>query len=66
MKIKVNDTVQDAPEGVSLAAFVEGMGLGSAGVAVAIDLEVVPKERWAETTLADGMELILIRAASGG
>jgi sulfur carrier protein len=66
MKIKVNDIAHEIAEGTSLAAFVESIGLAPEGVAVAIDLEVVPKGQWASTTLVDGMELIVIRAASGG
>lgn len=36
------------------------------GVAVALDGEVVPRARWAETRLADGAQILVIRAAQGG
>ena len=66
MKITLNDRPYEVEEGISLAAFVEHLGLTTNGIAVAIDLEVVPRERWAETMLSEAMELILIHAVSGG
>ena len=66
MKITLNDHPYEVEEGCSLAAFVEHLGLTTNGIAVAIDLEVVPRERWAETMLSEAMELILIHAVSGG
>ena len=44
----------------------ERLGIPLQGVAVAIDYEVVPKGRWHETVLHDCMELMMIRAVSGG
>ena len=66
MNIEVNNTAHEVAEGTSLAAFVESMGVQPLGVAVAIDMEIVPKGQWESTMLADGMKLLLIRAASGG
>lgn len=36
------------------------------GVAVAVDGQVVPRSRWSETRLAEGVEILVIRAAQGG
>ncbi|MDR1672014.1 MAG: sulfur carrier protein ThiS [Bacteroidales bacterium] len=66
MNIILNDKPYEAAEGVSLASFVESLGLKPQGIAVAINGEVVPKDQWAETFLFDRQEIMLIHAVSGG
>lgn len=66
MNIKLNDRWHEVEEGTSLAAFIQSLGLQANGIAVAVDFEVVPKSKWAETILIDRMELMLIHAVSGG
>ncbi len=39
---------------------------GSLGVAVALDEVVVPRSRWASTTLIDGQQLEIVTAVQGG
>ena len=64
--IKLNDTLHQVPEGTTLAEFVGSIGLTPDGIAVAVDFEVVPKEKWAEFVLTDQLELMMIHAVSGG
>ena len=66
MTIKLNDKSYEVAEGTSLAAFIESMGLKPQGIAVAINYDVVSKNKWEETILSDKMELMLIQAVSGG
>lgn len=66
MTVLLNDKPYEVAEGISLAAFIESLGLRREGIAVAVDYEVVPKEQWAETMLSDGLKLMLIQAVSGG
>jgi sulfur carrier protein len=66
MTVILNDKPYEAPEDVSLATFIESLGLKQQGIAVAINYEVIPKDRWAETILSDRLELMLIHAVSGG
>jgi sulfur carrier protein len=40
--------------------------LDGRGVAAAVDGEVVPKEQWKETTLADGQHIEVVQAVQGG
>jgi sulfur carrier protein len=67
MKVSVNgrwiDT--DAP---TVAALLESLGItvGRSGVAVAINQEVVPRLKWAETRLSGGDKVEIIRAVQGG
>lgn len=66
MIVKLNDVRHEVAEGVSLAAFLERLGIQSKGVAVAIDYQVIPKDEWEAFVLTDGQELMLIHAVSGG
>lgn len=66
MIIKLNEQSYEVKEGTSLATFIESIGLKPQGIAVAIDYEVVPKDKWVETILSDRLELMLIHAVSGG
>jgi sulfur carrier protein len=66
MEILLNDKPYTVKENTTLAAFVASLNLKPEGIAIAIDYNVVPKDRWAKTILTDKMELMLIHAASGG
>lgn len=66
MTIKLNDQHYEVEENTSLASFIESIGLKPKGIAIAIDLKVIPKDRWSETILSDQLELMLIHAVSGG
>ena len=66
MNVKLNDKTYNVAEGTSLAAFMESIGIKPQGIAVAVGYEVVPKGKWSETILTEGMELMLIQAVSGG
>lgn len=66
MTIKLNDQYHEVEDGTSLSSFIENIGLKPNGIAVAINFEVVPKDKWAETILSDQLELMLIHAVSGG
>ena len=66
MTIYVNQKPYPAEEGITLAAFMQNMGIKPQGVAVAINYEVIPQKQWEETILTDKTELMLIHAVSGG
>ncbi|MDR2928846.1 MAG: sulfur carrier protein ThiS [Cytophagaceae bacterium] len=67
MTVKLNDKVYNIDNGATLAAFIEEIGVArNGGVAVAINYEVIPKNRWHETILTDNTEIMLIHAVSGG
>jgi sulfur carrier protein len=64
--IKLNQTEHTVVEGTSLAEFIAGIGLSPRGIAVAVANRVIPKTEWNTTLLANGQELMLIHAVSGG
>jgi sulfur carrier protein len=66
MYIYYNDKKIEIEGGTTVLGFLEGQGVPLTGVAVAIADEVVPKELWATTVLAEGVNLLVIRAFSGG
>ncbi|MDR2057520.1 MAG: sulfur carrier protein ThiS [Dysgonamonadaceae bacterium] len=64
--ITLNDKPHEVAEDMSLAAFIESLGLKPQGIAVAINYEVIPRDQWTDTILSDRLELMLIQAVSGG
>ena len=66
MIIYVNEKPYTVDEGITLAAFMQSIGIKPQGVAVAVAYEVIPQKRWEETVLTDKIELMLIHAVSGG
>ena len=65
--IKVNG-VAEAVQAASVATLLAARGIDAQarGIAVARNGAVVPRARWAETALADGDEIEIIKAISGG
>ena len=67
MNILVNGKPRDVPDGVTVAAALDAIGVQEArGVAVAVDAEVVPRARWQEQVLSEGQRLEVLRAVQGG
>ncbi len=66
MTIYLNEKLYEVEPNTSLNGFVSSIGLTPQGIAVAINNKVVPKPKWEETLLTEGMELLLIKAVSGG
>jgi sulfur carrier protein len=66
--IWVNGQQTELPAGLSLAAAVEAAGApaGRRGIAVAVDGEVVPRDRWDDTRLDDGQRVEVVQAVQGG
>ncbi|MGD9571588.1 MAG: sulfur carrier protein ThiS [Thermoleophilia bacterium] len=66
--LTVNGDARRLAPGATVADVVALLGVepGEAGVAAAVDGEVVPRARWAATPLADGAAVEVVRAAAGG
>lgn len=65
MKITVNDEAVEVDEATTVAALLERLGFGAKGIAVAVDLSVLPRSQW-QTTLADGARVEVVTAVQGG
>jgi sulfur carrier protein len=54
------------PSGFTLAALIEVLGMKSDRVAVELNRDLVPRERWSETLLKDGDRLEIVHFVGGG
>ena len=64
--LTVNGEPREVAPGTTVAALVDALGVGSRGVAVAVNAEVVPRSTWADAGLAAGDAVEVLRAAQGG
>jgi len=68
MRIKVNGNWQDLPESPSLQEILATQGISpeQGGIAVAVNLSVVPRDQWIAYKLTDGDEIEVVSARQGG
>lgn len=66
MEVVINGERRELPPGATVPDALGALGLPGAGVAVAVDGEVVPRARWAATTLAEGARVEVLTAVQGG
>jgi sulfur carrier protein len=68
VRIELNGGPRELPDGASVADAVVAAGGDPErrGIAVALEGEVVPRGRWAETALADGQRVEVLEARQGG
>jgi sulfur carrier protein len=68
MTILVNGEAHELEPGTTVGALLAALDVpgGVAGVAVAVDAEVVPRGQWQTTTLDDGARVEVLRAIQGG
>jgi thiamine biosynthesis protein ThiS len=62
----LNGEPADAPDSVTVAAFLETLGLPQKGVAVERNREIVPKSAYATTHLAEGDRIEIVQFVGGG
>jgi sulfur carrier protein len=65
MKITVNDEAVEVDDETTVAALLDRLGFGAKGIAVAVDLSVLPRSEW-QTALADGARVEVVTAVQGG
>jgi thiamine biosynthesis protein ThiS len=68
MKLRINgeERTFDAPAPFTLAALVETLGMKADRVAVELNRDIVPRDRWAEHHLHDGDRLEVVHFVGGG
>ena len=68
MKLRINGEEQnfDSPSPFTLAALVESLGMKADRVAVELNRDIVPRDRWSDTTLNDGDQLEVVHFVGGG
>jgi sulfur carrier protein len=65
MKVIVNDEAVEVDGEITVASLLERLGFQEKGIAVAVDLTVLPRSRW-QTPLSDGARLEVLTAVQGG
>ena len=69
MKLQINGEERDfsgSPAPFSLAALVEILGMKSDRVAVELNRDIVPRDRWTGTHLNEGDRLEIVHFVGGG
>lgn len=66
MNLFLNGETANAPDSVTVAAFLESLGLPEKGVAVERNREIVPKSMYATTRLAEGDRIEIVQFVGGG
>ena len=64
--VVVNGEPWDGPPGTTVADLVAQRCRSPKGVAVARNGDIVPRSRWAATTVAPGDQIEIVTAAAGG
>jgi sulfur carrier protein len=66
MTVIVNGNERELPAGTTIAGLLAALTIASNGTAVAVDGEVVPRARHAETVLPAGAVVEILTAVQGG
>lgn len=66
IQVRVNGTHEPLPPGLTVAELVARLGLAPDGVAVAINLHVVPKSQHPTRALREGDRVEIVQAVGGG
>jgi thiamine biosynthesis protein ThiS len=66
IQIRVNGEVRSAPDGLTLAQFVESLGLEGSRLAIEFNRQIVQRHLWNETRLHEGAELEIVHFVGGG
>jgi thiamine biosynthesis protein ThiS len=66
MKLYINGDARDFAGPLSLAALIEQLGMKEDRVAVERNRDIVPREQWAATNLAENDKLEIVHFVGGG
>ena len=66
MVVTINGSERDVPEGLTVRALIEHLGLGGGPVAVEVNREIVPRAEHAATALVEGDRVEIVTMVGGG
>jgi sulfur carrier protein len=66
VQVRLNGETCELPDGSTIAKAVAEMVSGAAGVAAAVNGDVVPRRSWNVTLLHDGDQVEVVTAVQGG
>ncbi len=64
--ITFNNKPTELEDGMTLQKFVDKNGITATNIAIAVNNNVVPKDKWCETTINNGDNIFIIKAYYGG
>lgn len=66
MKLQINGAEREFDSALSLGSLLEQLGMKQDRVAVELNHDIVPRDRWTETTLSEGDRLEIVHFVGGG
>jgi len=66
MKLTVNGEPMALPAGATVGALIESLGLAGKRLAIELNENIVPRSQHADTALAEGDQIEVVRAIGGG
>jgi thiamine biosynthesis protein ThiS len=66
MKLHINGDQKTFPSPLTLAGLVESLAMKPDRVAVELNRDIVPRDRWTQTELHDGDRLEIVHFVGGG
>ncbi len=66
MELTINGQITQVPDGLTVRALVEHLGLAGGPVAVEVNRVIVPRARHAEHPVADGDRIEIVHFVGGG
>jgi sulfur carrier protein len=66
MRLHINGENKEVPQLESLAALVEHLGMKADRLAIELNRDIVPRDRWPSTPLSDGDNLEIVHFVGGG
>ena len=66
MNLYINGDERSFDPAMTLASLVEALGMRSDRVAVELNRDIVPRDRWPDTLLRDGDRLEIVQFVCGG
>ena len=66
MTVTVNGERREVPEGLTVAALIQHIGMPSGRVAVERNFDILPRERWHETPVQSDDSFEIVHFVGGG
>lgn len=66
MKIKLNGDVREIPEGLTVAALLEHLGMADGRVAIERNLDILPRTLWRDTQVQSNDSFEIVHFVGGG
>jgi sulfur carrier protein len=66
MTVTINGERREIPDGLSVAALLDHLGMNAGRVAVECNLAILPRTKWRETAVQSGDSFEIVQFVGGG